>query len=162
MKRIAAAVCLASLTLAGCGFTPMYSNFDTAEMGSIQIAEIEGYTGHAMRRELLMQLRPGLPGVESGVLVVETKEAVQNFDFTVTGTTSRTRVTLTAEYTLTTPDLVYKGSVQGRANIAPPRAPYADVASRRDASAKAALEAASKLADQLRLETGKSSSPSSS
>ena len=103
MKRIAAAVCLASLTLAGCGFTPMYSNFDTAEMGSIQIAEIEGYTGHAMRRELLMQLRPGLPGVESGVLVVETKEAVQNFDFTVTGTTSRTRVTLTAEYTLTTP-----------------------------------------------------------
>ena len=162
MKRIAAALCLSSLTLAGCGFTPMYANLDTTEVGSIRISEIEGYAGHAMRRELMMQLRPGLPGVESGVLVVETDESIQNFDFQINGSTARTRVTVAAKYTLTTPTNVWRGRVEGTSNIAPSTQPYSDITARRDASAKAALEAAIKMADQLRFNTGKSSSPSSS
>lgn len=154
MKRIVAALSLSSLVLAGCGFTPMYSTTSGLEAGAIEIAQIDGYGGNAMRKELLMLLRPGLPGVDGGLLEVDAEEDIRNFDFSPTGTTSRTRITVVAKYTLTTADGVLSGRVEGEANTAPADLPYADIAARREASTKAALDAATKLADDLRLKSG--------
>tara|TARA_B100000678_G_scaffold276167_2_gene268727 strand:- start:314 stop:826 length:513 start_codon:yes stop_codon:yes gene_type:complete len=153
MKTFAAAAlfALSSLSLAGCGFTPLYSDADGLESGSIQISEIEGYAGHAMRKELLMQLRPGVPGIESGRLEVFYDERVRDFDIRPSGLTSRTRVTLRGTYILTTPDGVISNDLETSANLAPSRLPYADITARREAQTKAAMLMATRIAEDLQL-----------
>ena len=128
MKRIAGAfVCLSAVSVSACGFSPMYSTEAVATGGSIQIPEIAGYAGHIMRRELLMQLRAGVPGVESGVLNVIYDEESQDFAFEPTGANSRTAFRNFVTYTLTTPEGVINGSVQGSASFSAPSTPYADI-----------------------------------
>ncbi|MAP93808.1 MAG: hypothetical protein CMK07_02560 [Ponticaulis sp.] len=155
MKAIAAALLTSTLTLASCGFTPLYSTENGAVAGSIQIPEIEGYAGHQMRRELLMLLRPGLPGIDSATLEVIYDEDVLDFAFRNDGTTSRTRIEGKADYVLTTADGVMTGTINSSANLAPSTTPYADISARREASVKAALDAATQLANELRIRTGR-------
>ena len=101
-----------------------------------------------------MLLRPGLPGVSSGTLEVTAEENIRNFDFQPQGTTSRTRVSLSAKYQLVTPDGILQGNVTGSANIVGTSLPYQDVTARREAFSKAGLDAATKLAEELRLKSG--------
>ena len=155
MKRLAGAfLCLAALSVSACGFTPMYSTDMAASEGSIQIPEIEGYSGHMMRKELVMLLRPGVPGVQNGVLTVIYDEKTRDFAFQPTGSNSRTETRTDASYVLETPEGVYRGKVTGSASFSAPTTPYADITARREASAKAAIDAAQLLVEDLLLRTG--------
>ncbi len=156
MKPIFAALIGASiLSLSACGFTPLYSTESGQEAGSIQIAQIDGYGGHELRRELLMLLRPGVPGVESGTLEIEYDEDTQDFQLRPSGLTSRTRITGTAKYRLRTPEGSLSGTVRSSANLAPSNLPYADISARREASAKAAISVAQRVVDELNVKAGK-------
>jgi hypothetical protein len=132
----------------------MYSSESLTTDGSIQIPEIEGFAGHVMRRELLMLLRPGVPGVESGVLTVLSEEESRDFAFQPTGANSRTETRNRARYVLRTPEGVIRGAVVGSASFSAPSTPYADITSRREASSKAAVDAAQLLAEDLLLKAG--------
>lgn len=155
MKPIFAALMSASvLLLSACGFTPLYSTEGVESTGPIQIAQIDGFGGHELRKELLLLLRPGVPGVESGTLVISYEEETRDFQLRPAGLTSRTRISGMAEYELTTPKGVIKGNVTGVANIAASDTPYADISARREASAKAAIDAAQRLADELFIKAG--------
>ncbi|MAI91149.1 hypothetical protein [Ponticaulis sp.] len=152
MKKFAGLILAAStLGLSACGFTPVYSTASNASEGSIQIAQIDGYSGHVLRRELLMLLRPGLPGVENGTLSVQYEEEVNDFAVLAAGQSARVNVTGSARYELTTSRGILRGTVESNVSSAPGDLAYDDITVRRDASARAAMEAAVLITEQLQL-----------
>jgi len=159
MKKLAGALLsLSVLTVSACGFSPVYSTVDAENNGSIQILQIDGYAGHAMRNELILLLRPGIPGVESGTLEVDYRERTQDFPVRTGGLSVRSVLQTTANYRLITSEGELQGRVVGEAASAPDDSPYADIASRRENSSKAARDAATKIYQDLirRVGTGES------
>ena len=159
MKTLAGALLsLSVLTVSACGFSPVYSTIDAENTGSIQILQIDGYAGHAMRTELILLLRPGVPGVESGTLEVTYREQTQDFPVRTGGTSVRSVLRNLTNYRLVTSEGAMVGRVIGEAASAPDDSPYADIASRRENSEKAARDAANKIYQDLirRVGTGES------
>lgn len=152
MKKLTSLFLAASaLGLSACGFSPVYSTQSDVAQGSIQIAQIDGYAGHILRRELLMLLRPGLPGVESGALTIAYEEDVNDFAILAAGQSARVNVQGEAQYRLETPRGILSGVVNSSVSSAPGDLAYDDIAVRRDMSARAAIEAANLIAEQLQL-----------
>ena len=141
------------LSLSACGFSPVYSTQTDAEAGSIQIAQIDGYSGHILRRELLLMLRPGLPGVENGTLVIEYEEGLNDYAVLSAGRSARVNVEGSASYQLTTPQGILSGEVTSSVSSAPGDFAYDDIAVRRDMSARAAMEVAALIVEQLQMKS---------
>lgn len=158
LKFASLLLALSSLTVSACGFTPVYgTNLDAAQ-GSIQIEQIDGVAGHALRKELVMQLRPGLPGVEQGRLVVRLKERKTRFQFKPEGGNLRTTATAQARYTLYTEDGNISGSVTGNSSYFAATLPYADIMSDREAEIRAAMDVAQKLVTDLHIKAARGDS----
>ena len=155
LKFASALLALSSVTVSACGFTPVYGTAVDAEQGSIQITQIDGASGHVLRRELLMLLRPGLPGVEAGRLEIILDEDTTDFPFRPEGGNLRTTTESTAKYTLYTEKGMISGEVTGSSSFFSPSTPYADITARREAQSKAAMDLARKLATDLQLKTGR-------
>ena len=150
-----ALLALSAVMVSACGFTPVYSTSQDVAEGSIQIDQIDGASGHILRRELLSLLRPGLPGVEQGRLVISLEEDLKDFAFRTEGGNVRTTAESTAEYLLYTDKGTIRGKIQADASFIAASTPYGDITSRRDATNRAAMELARKLVTDLQIQSGR-------
>ncbi len=151
LKLASALLALSAISVSGCGFTPVYGTNVNAPQGSIQIEQIEGSAGHVMRRELLMALKPGLPGVENGRLSIVLDELEKNFSFRQERDDIRTSITTVAKYKFYYDDQQIQGIVEGFSSYFTPDTPFGNISSRKEASNRAAMDAAQKLVSELQL-----------
>ncbi len=146
-------LCLIFLSSA-CGFQPVHSEgpYIAGSSGSISIPEIEGRQGHMLRRALLDQLAPGLPGVESGVLTATLGESINRLTTRRDGSASRTSIRANAQYTLTygKVSLTGKQSVETNFNVTP--SAFGDVAAQTAARDRLMLSLAEKILNDLKIQ----------
>ncbi|MEL6780871.1 MAG: LPS assembly lipoprotein LptE [Pseudomonadota bacterium] len=149
VKTLAAA--LTALLLAGCGFTPVYSDVSSST-GPIAVETIPGRSGHILRRELLRDLKAGLPGVdESAVLTVTLDESLSQLAFSPDGAASRSSVRASAQYVLALSDNAVSGTINSTANFNVPDNPYGDISAQQAAYERAMLDLARLMVDDLRI-----------
>lgn len=137
--------------LASCGFQPMYAGGETS--GPIAVEQIDGRTGHALRKALIQELAPGLPGLEGGAtLTVILDEDLRRLSFQPDEAASRTDVIGEAEYVLATADTAISGKVRAETAYNVPDAPFADITAQIDASERVMTILARRLVDDMRLQ----------
>lgn len=150
MRQIA--IALLALTLAACGFTPLYAG--GASAGNINIETIEGRAGHALRKALLQELAPGLPGLEGGAtLSIELDENIGRLALQPDEAATRTDIIVSANYVLAWSDTAISGRSAAETSFLVPDAPFSDIAAQIDASDRAMLILARRIADDLRIKT---------
>lgn len=150
MKQFA--IALLALAVSACGFTPLYANGVSA--GNIDIATIEGRAGHALRKALLQELAPGLPGVDGrGVLQIELNERIGRLALQPDEAATRTDIVVSAEYVFAYGETAISGRSSAETNFLVPDAPFSDIAAQIDATDRAMLILARRIADDLRIKT---------
>ena len=148
MKQFA--IALLALTLSACGFTPLYANGVNA--GNITIGTIDGRAGHALRKALLQELAPGLPGVDSrGRLEIELDEQIGRLALQPDEAATRTDIIVRADYVFSYDDNAISGRSSAETSFLVPDAPFSDIAAQVDATDRAMLVLARRIADDLRI-----------
>ena len=142
---------MALLACSACGFTPVYQSDQAQGASDITVPVIEGRSGHALRKELLLQVSGGLPGVETGTLRVDYKERIRRFAFKPEGVAGRSNVESIANYTLITPLGAVVGQIEGGTAYNVPDDPYGDIAAQTDAQERAAKLIADRIVQDIRL-----------
>jgi len=146
------AIALLVLTLSACGFTPLYASDVTA--GNIQIGKIDGRAGHALRKALLQELAPGLPGVDTpGRLEIELNESIGRLALQPDEAATRTDIIVRANYVFAYADTAISGRSSAETSFLVPDAPFSDIAAQIDATDRAMLLLARRIADDLRIKT---------
>ncbi len=147
------------LLLAGCGFRPMYAAPEpaaaspvVAEMSQVAVPMIPDRIGQLVRNELLTMLTPvGQPAAPRYVLNVALSESLEDVLIRPDDTASRVRLVLRARYVLKEGEAV-RTSGEARSVVAfdlPAFAPFAAVASERDAQRQAAVHVAEQIKTRL-------------
>ncbi len=150
MKQFA--IALLALTLTACGFTPLYANGVSA--GNIEIGTIEGRAGHSLRKALLQELAPGLPGVDGrGVLQIELNEQIGRLALQPDEAATRTDIIVSADYVFAHGETAISGRSAAETSFLVPDAPFSDIAAQIDATDRAMLLLARRIADDLRIKT---------
>lgn len=150
MKQIA--IAFLALALSACGFTPLYAG--GANAGNISIDTIEGRAGHALRKALLQELAPGLPGVEGGAtLTLELTENIGRLALQPDEAATRADIITSATYVLAYADTAIAGNASAETSFLVPDAPFSDIAAQTDASERAMIVLARRIADDLRIKT---------
>ncbi|MEM1390695.1 MAG: hypothetical protein AAGG45_06405 [Pseudomonadota bacterium] len=149
--NVFAAIAIAlTMTLSACGFQPLYAGGNVS--GPIVVEEIEGPTGHTLRKALIQELSPGLPGLEGGAtLTVILDDKLNRLALRPDEAASRTDVIGEAEYVLATADTAISGEVRAETAYNVPDAPFADVTAQVDASQRVMTVLARKIVDDMRL-----------
>lgn len=129
----AALLALAMVSLAACGFTPVYGGGQGAAFqnsGPITIAEIPGRTGHYLRNELARTIGRGVPGVPAANLDISLSQGVERLAFAPDQAASRSDYIGSATWTLKAPNgtVLATGVVSERASFNFADAAYADLA----------------------------------
>ncbi len=155
LKLATALLALTSLALSACGFTPVYGNLNASEQGNIQISEISGASGHTMRQELVLLLRPGIPSVESGMLTVTAKEGASPFAIAPDSRNVRTVVRVSAEYTFVSDAGEFEGEISAESSFYAGSRAEGEILAQRSAAELAAKEAARKLVADLIAQVGR-------
>ena len=146
------AIALLALTLSACGFTPLYAT--NASTGNIQISQIDGRAGHALRKALLQELAPGLPGVEGpGRLEIELNERIGRLALQPDEAATRTDIIVRADYVFAYGDTAISGRSSAETSFLVPDAPFSDITAQIDATDRAMLLLARRIADDLRIKT---------
>ena len=158
MKRIFTALALVSVS--ACGFQPVYggSAASLSGRGNVTVDQIDGRTGHELRKALLQELSAGLPGLEGGAtLTVAVEDNVRRLAFKPDGAASRSGYVLEGRYVLAFEQDAIAGEVETTVNFNVPEDPYADITAQNDASKRAASDLARQIVDDLRIKltTGK-------
>ena len=152
MKQIAFAFFALILTgpLAACGFTPLYAN--SASGGQIHVEQIDGRSGHALRKALIQQLAPGLPGLDGpATLTVEMSESLKRLTFKPDEAASRTDVIARVDYVLVLDGDAISGKVMVETTFNVPDEPFADIAAQTNASERAMSLMARRVVDDMRI-----------
>lgn len=148
MKPFLAA--LLALTLAGCGFTPLYANGGSA--GNINVERIDGRAGHALRKAVLQELAPGLPGLDGpATLTINLDESIGRLALQPDEAATRTDIIVRADYVLAYADTAVAGDAAAETSFLVPDAPFSDIAAQVDATDRAMLLLARRIADDLRI-----------
>lgn len=135
--------------LAACGFTPLYAN---GGGGQVTVVEIEGRSGHMLRKALIQQLAAGLPGVEGpATLTVILDEELKRLALQPDEAASRTDIVVDAEYVLEANGKAFGSSVKAETSFNVPDAPFADITAQTDTSERAVNLLARRLVDDLRM-----------
>ncbi|MBO6687294.1 MAG: hypothetical protein NXH70_10850 [Hyphomonas sp.] len=146
------AIALLALTLSACGFTPLYAT--NASTGNIQIGQIDGRAGHALRKALLQELAPGLPGVEApGRLEIELNERIGRLALQPDEAATRTDIIVRANYVFAYEGTAISGRSSAETSFLVPDAPFSDITAQIDATDRAMLLLARRIADDLRIKT---------
>jgi len=121
------------VSLAACGFTPVYGGGQGAAFqnsGPITIAEIPGRTGHYLRNELARTIGRGVPGVPAANLDISLSQGVERLAFAPDQAASRSDYIGSATWTLKAPNgaVLATGVVSERASFNFADAAYADLA----------------------------------
>ena len=150
MKQFA--IALLALTLSACGFTPLYAG--GANGGNINIETIDGRAGHSLRKALLQELAPGLPGVDGpATLSIELNENIGRLALQPDEAATRADVFANASYVLSYSDTAISGRSAAETSFLVPDAPFSDIAAQIDATDRAMLVLARRIADDLRIKT---------
>jgi len=148
-------IALLALTLSACGFTPLYAG--GAGDGNINIATIEGRAGHALRKALLQELAPGLPGLDAPAdLNIILDERLGRLALQPDEAATRTDIIVSAEYVLSFEGNAISGTTAAETSFLVPDAPFSDIAAQIDATDRAMLLLARRIADDLRIKMANS------
>jgi LPS-assembly lipoprotein len=148
MKQIA--IALFALIVSACGFTPLYANGGGA--GNISITQIDGRAGQALKKALLQELGPGLPGLDGPAsLDVVLDESLARLALRPDESATRTDVIVKADYVLSFDDNAIAGSSSAESSFLVPDAPFSDITAQIDATDRAMLILARRIADDLRI-----------
>lgn len=148
MRSFAAA--LLALTLTACGFTPLYAGGGAS--GNINIETIEGRAGHALRKALLQELAPGLPGLDQPAsLKIILDENIARLALQPDEAATRTDIIVNADYVLAYDGGAISGDSSAETSFLVPDAPFSDIAAQVDATDRAMLLLARRIADDLRI-----------
>ncbi|MEL7540805.1 MAG: hypothetical protein AAGJ51_07860 [Pseudomonadota bacterium] len=149
MKQIA--IALLVLTLSACGFTPLYAG--GASSGNINVETIEGRAGHALRKALLQELAPGLPGLDSPAsLNIVLDETIGRLALRPDESATRTDIIVSADYVLAFEGNAVSGTSAAETSFLVPDAPFSDIAAQIDATDRAMNVLARRIADDLRIQ----------
>lgn len=144
------AIAFLALTLTACGFTPLYAGGGNA--GNINIETIEGRAGHALRKALAQELAPGLPGLEGPAsLNIVLKERIGRLALQPDEAATRTDIIVSADYVLAFEGNALSGKSAAETSFLVPDAPFSDIAAQIDATDRAMLVLARRIADDLRI-----------
>lgn len=150
MKQIA--IAFLALVLSACGFTPLYASGPNS--GSINVEMIEGRAGHALRKALLQELAPGLPGVDGGAtLTIQLTDNIGRLALQPDEAATRADIIASANYVLAYADTAVAGNSTAETSFLVPDAPFSDIAAQTDATDRAMLVLARRIADDLRIKT---------
>lgn len=112
-------VCAAVITVAGCGFRPLYGKSggsDAAALSTIQINQIPDRIGQKLRSLLLERLAPKGPARRTDyTLSVTLKEAKRELAIRKDETATRANLVITAKFSLTARRRPARGSFTGTA-----------------------------------------------
>lgn len=147
MKQIA--ILLISLSLAACGFTPVYNTGSAPS--SITVDDIDGRDGHELRKALLQELAPGLPGIESANLNVDLDNELVRLSLQPDASASRTDINARGRYVLVLDGATISGTVKTQTSYNVPDAPYGDISAQTDANKRAMRKLAREIVDDIRL-----------
>ncbi len=146
-------ILLAVLSAAACGFQPVHSgqalNFGTTSQ--IQIPQIDGRSGHELRKALLTELATGLPGIESATLTITLDERLERLSIRADEAAARTDLIATTRYVLDTGDTAIIGQVSAETNFNVPDSSFGDITAQNSASQRLAGLLARRIADDLKL-----------
>lgn len=142
------------LTLAGCGFSPMYAPPGGGQaIGPVQVSTIEGKAGHVLKTELDRMLAiedgPGAPAQ----LEITLREFVVRLGIRLDESASRAELRLIANYTLRPADggEVLRGSLNSSASYEIPTAAFGEITAQDDARERAAEAMAQRFRSELAL-----------
>lgn len=154
MGRATIAGMVAMLTaLAGCGFEPVYRG-DLAEASSpVDVALIQGRTGHVLRKALLQETRVGLPGTDGQASIdIELQERINRLAFRADGAASRSSIRLVARYELLHDGEPLRGGAVSEIYYFVPNAVFGDISAQTNASRQAAEDLARRIVEDIRLQ----------
>lgn len=144
------AIALFALTLSACGFTPLYAG--GASSGNISIEQIDGRAGQALRKALLQELAPGLPGLDGpATLSIDLRERIGRLALQPDEAATRTDIIVSAQYVLAFDDGALSGNSAAETSFLVPDAPFSDITAQIDATDRAMLLLARRIADDLRI-----------
>lgn len=148
------ALALAIVSLAGCGFQPLYGDagatVGTAEaMATVEVAPIPNRVGQLVRNRLLERLNvAGETAPEIYRLEVVLEESLEDLAIEPDDTATRTNLRLNASFALreiASDEIVYRGMARIISAYTLVRADYANLIAERDARARAAREIADEI-----------------
>ncbi|MEM1088537.1 MAG: hypothetical protein AAGH90_12490 [Pseudomonadota bacterium] len=136
--------------VSSCGFQPLYA--DGQATGRVTVEQIDGRTGQALRKALIQELGPGLPGLEGeATLTVILDENLARLALRPDEAASRTDVIGKAEYVLATADTAISGEIRAETAYNVPNAPFSDITAQIDAGERLMTVLARRLVDDIRL-----------
>lgn len=142
-----------ALALTACGFQPVHSPSGLSSNGVTQIVipEIDGRAGHTLRKALLRELAPGLPGVETGTLTITLDESIRRLAIRPDEAAARTDIQVSGRYVLDTGDEAISGRADSESSFNVPLSAFGDIAAQTSASDRAVTQLAQRIADDLKL-----------
>ncbi|MEO0465397.1 MAG: LPS assembly lipoprotein LptE [Pseudomonadota bacterium] len=147
-----AALIAGLIALSACGFQPVHGPELSSGSTNISIEEIDGRTGHALRKALLQETASGVPGVESAVISVNLSESLQRIGFNSDGVSTRSSITLRGQYVVDMGDDALSGQEQSVVYYSVPASPYGDISAQNDAAERAANVLAKNMIDDITLQ----------
>lgn len=148
MRRVA--ILLTALAVSACGFTPVYSG--AANPSSIAVDDIPGRSGHELRKALIQELSPGLPGVDSARLNVDLDENLSRLTLRPDFSAARTDIIAEGKYVLVLDGDTISGDAKSETSYNVPDAPYGDISAQTDAYKRAMRKLAREIVDDIRLQ----------
>ena len=144
---------LAIFALTACGFQPVHSAGGLAVSGTSQIVipEIDGRSGHTLRKALLRELAPGLPGIDTGTLTITLDENIRRLAIRPDEAAARTDIQVRGRYVLDTGEDAISGSAEAESSFNVPLSAFGDIAAQTSASDRAVTQLAQRIADDLKL-----------
>lgn len=140
------------VSLAACGFQPVYAPANIAQSGSVTVEEIDGRAGYVLRQNLQKQLAVGLPQqTEPARLSISLDERLVRLPFKPDGAASQSSVQVSARYTLSSETSEVSGQVSAETNFAVPDQPFGDTSAQTQANERAMRILAKRIVDDLRL-----------
>jgi LPS-assembly lipoprotein len=156
MKRILSFAAAASLLLAGCGLTPLYSGGGAGPIAqslrAIEVAPIEGRAGWLVRTALQDRLGGVRPGASRYRLVVRLDDSIVGFGIRPDDSETRERRTLRARYQLVeaeTGTVVLDATAGSDAGVDVVSSDYANVAAEQTALERLSKEVADQIVTRL-------------
>lgn len=138
--------------LGACGFQPVYGTNPGAGDGTVRVEQIQGRTGHALRKALLRETAAGIPGAEGPTVIrVELDETIKRLGFRPDGAATRSSVNLRAKYVAEFPDNAVSGRAETEVFFNVPAEVFGDVAAQNNAAERAVTDLARRINDDIRL-----------
>lgn len=150
------------LSLAACGFRPMYqkkNGLTSAETSAIEIAPIADRTGQILRNHLVLRLQPrGRAKKSAYVLTVKLSENTKNLALRLDEVATRANLTIRARYTLvhiSEAKKLTEGSVQSTVSYNLLREDFATISARESARKRGAKQLADEIWARLAIYLGR-------